>query len=170
MREPGSDAQCTIYICDTLIDTMCQLSADMHGSGLTRRSTSTDIPSNTWPHVQLTDLLHIQPAIMIILNVWEHRHAMVYAVNRSILACTPRSFCSQHTQYCHLLMTYSEGLEKTDRHADNGQVHAVRRLMIVPILPAGQPNDIGTQTSFADAVLSSLRTCITRIWEHYSLA
>ena len=42
--------------------------------------------------------------------------------------------------------------------------------MIVPIMPAGQPNDIGTRTSFADAVLSSLRICIVRMLEYRSLA
>ena len=36
--------------------------------------------------------------------------------------------------------------------------------MIVPIMPAGQPNDIGTRTSFADAGLSSLKICIVRMF------
>ena len=40
----------------------------------------------------------------------------------------------------------------------------------MPIMPAGQPNDIGTRTSFADAVLTSLRICIVRMLGDCSLA
>ena len=42
--------------------------------------------------------------------------------------------------------------------------------MIVPIMPAGQPNDIGTQTSFANAVLPSFRICIVRMLGYRQVA